>query len=178
MKTIKKLLDKALELLAMIVMAVLVLDVLWQVFTRYVLKSPSTWTEELATFLLVWVALLGSAVALNRGAHLGIDYFVHKLDRVTQVYVEMFVFFCIATFSMTVMVLGGIDLVRTTLSLEQKSPALGWQMGYVYLSVPISGAFMVLYSAIAFFERLIACVKGRDAIESIFTRREQLEEID
>jgi TRAP-type C4-dicarboxylate transport system permease small subunit len=177
-EALKKVLDKSLEVLVMIVMGFLAVDVLWQVFTRFILKSPSTWTEELATFLLIWVALLGAAVALNRGAHLGIDYFVGKLDRVTQVYIEMFVFFCIAAFSVGVMVIGGIDLVQTTLSLEQKSPALGLQMGYVYLAVPISGFFMLLYSAIAFFERLIACVRGRDAIEGILTKSEQLEEID
>ncbi|NIX00358.1 MAG: TRAP transporter small permease subunit, partial [Phycisphaerae bacterium] len=54
-------------------MGVLVIDVTWQVITRFVLKNPSSWTEELATYLLIWVGLLGAAVALHRGAHLGID---------------------------------------------------------------------------------------------------------
>ena len=79
LQIVKKVLDRSLEVLVMVVMAVLVLDVLWQVFTRLVLKDPSTVTEELATFMLIWVALLGAAVALGRGAHLGIDYFVGKL---------------------------------------------------------------------------------------------------
>jgi len=51
LKKIKYILDKSLELLVTVAMAVLVVDVVWQVFTRYVMKSPSTWTEELATFL-------------------------------------------------------------------------------------------------------------------------------
>ena len=75
-RSIKKVLDRSLELLVMVVVAVLVVDVLWQVFTRFILKNPSTWTEELAVFMLIWVSLLGAAVALNRGAHLGIDYFL------------------------------------------------------------------------------------------------------
>ena len=163
MLAIKKLLDKSLELLVIVVMAVLVLDVLWQVFTRYVLGDPSSWTEELAIFLLIWVALLGSAVALGRGAHLGIDYFVHKLPAKVRVGTEVFAFFCIAAFSLLVMVVGGIDLVRTTLALEQTSPALGLPIGYVYLAVPITGFFLLLYSALGLVERLTAMGERRPA---------------
>ena len=154
-RSIKKVLDRSLELLVTVVVAVLVMDVLWQVFTRFVLKSPSTWTEELAVFMLIWVSLLGAAVALNRGVHLGIDYFVGKLSPRKKLYTEIFAFMCISIFSLTVMVIGGIDLVGSTLKLEQMSPALGIKVGYVYLAVPISGFFLVLYSAIGVFDRLV-----------------------
>jgi len=159
-KSIKKVLDRSLELLVIVVMVVLVVDVLWQVFTRFILKDPSTWTEELAIFMLIWVSLLGAAVALNRGAHLGIDYFVGKLPPRKRQYTEIFAFLCIVLFSFTVMTLGGIELVTTTLRLEQLSPALGIQVGYVYLAIPISGFFLVLYSVIGLVERLAALVKG------------------
>jgi len=159
-RSIKKVLDRSLELLVIVVVAVLVVDVLWQVFTRFVLKNPSTWTEELAVFMLIWVSLLGAAVALNRGSHLGIDYFVGKLSPKKRLYTEIFAFLCILIFSLTVMVFGGIDLVGSTLKLEQISPALGIKVGYVYLAVPISGLFLVLYSAIGMFERLIQSFKN------------------
>ncbi len=159
-RTIKKVLDHSLELLVMVVVVVLVVDVLWQVFTRFILKDPSTWSEELAVFMLIWVSLLGAAVALNRGAHLGIDYFVGKLPPRKRLYTEIFAFLCVALFSFTVMVLGGIELVTSTLRLEQLSPALGVRVGYVYLAIPISGFFLVLYSVIGLVERLTALVKG------------------
>jgi TRAP-type C4-dicarboxylate transport system permease small subunit len=156
LRTLKVILDRALEVLVMVVVAVLVLDVLWQVFTRFILNSPSTWTEELAVFMLIWVSLLGAAVALNRGAHLGIDYFVGKLPRKARLSTEVFVFFCVAAFSMLVMVVGGIDLVASTLELGQESPALRVKVGYVYLAVPISGFFLTLYAAIGMLERVQA----------------------
>jgi len=159
-RSIKKVLDRSLEVLVMVVVAVLVVDVLWQVFTRFILKNPSTWTEELAIFMLIWVSLLGAAVALNRGAHLGIDYFVGKLSPKKRLYTEIFVFLCVSAFSLTVMVIGGIDLVSSTLKLEQVSPALGVRVGYVYLAVPISGFFLVLYSVIGLVERLVQLFKG------------------
>jgi len=154
LRTVKRVLDRLLETLVMAAMAILVLDVLWQVFTRLVLKNPSTWTEELAQFLLVWVALLGGAVALNRGAHLGIDYFVGKLPRRARVATEVVVFLCVAAFSFFVMVVGGVDLVRSMLVLGEESPALRLKIGYVFLAVPISGFFLTLYAAIGVVERI------------------------
>jgi len=151
---VKKVLDRSLEVLVMVVVAILVLDVLWQVFTRLVLKDPSTVTEELATFMLIWVALLGAAVALGRGAHLGIDYFVGKLPVRTKVFTEVIVFLCVAAFSFLVMVVGGIDLVASMLELGQESPALRIKMGYVYLAVPISGFFLTLYAVMGLLERV------------------------
>lgn len=164
-KSIKKSLDRSLEWLVVTVVAVLVLDVLWQVFTRFILKNPSTWTEELAVFMLIWVSLLGAAVALNRGAHLGIDYFVGKLPPRVRLFTEIIVFLCIALFSLTVMILGGTELVRSTLRLGQESPALGVQVGYVYLAIPISGCFLLLYSVIGLFERIAALVRGGPVVD-------------
>ena len=158
-RLIKKILDRSLEILVMVVMAALVLDVSWQVFTRLVLKNPSTGTEELAVFMVIWVALLGAAVALNRGAHLGIDYFVGKLSIRKRIYTEVFVFLCIAFFSLCVMVIGGISLVARTLELGQVSPAWNIKIGYVYLAIPISGFFLVLYSVIGFVERIVELFK-------------------
>jgi TRAP-type C4-dicarboxylate transport system permease small subunit len=154
LQMVKKVLDRSLEVLVMIVVAILVLDVLWQVFTRLVLRNPSTVTEELATFMLIWVALLGAAVALGRGAHLGIDYFVGKLPVRTKIFTEVIVFLCVAAFSFLVMVVGGIDLVASMLELGQESPALRIKMGYVYLAVPISGFFLTLYAVMGLLERL------------------------
>ena len=149
-------------MLVTVAMAVLVVDVVWQVFTRYVMKSPSTWTEELATFLMIWVGLLGSSVALNRGAHLGIDYFVAKLSRKKKLYVELFVFLSGAIFSLLVLCIGGAQLVKITLANNQVSPALGLKMGYVYLAIPVSGFFLVIYSVEFFIECLAAVIKGKN----------------
>jgi TRAP-type C4-dicarboxylate transport system permease small subunit len=160
MEQVKRILDKFLEVLLMVSVAVLVVDVLWQVFTRFVIGKPSSWTEELATFLLIWVSLLGAAVALGRGAHLGIDYFTHKLPERNRIQTELFVFAVVSLFSLLVMFFGGISLVRQTLALDQISVALHIPMGYVYLAIPISGAFLVLYGMIGFFERLTMLHKG------------------
>lgn len=164
-KLIRKVVDKFLETLLIIVMTVLVLDVLWQVFTRKVMGDSSQWTEELATYLMIWVGMLGASVALYRGAHLGIDYFVGKLSGRVRVFTEVIVFAVIAVFSASVMVAGGMYLVLDTLDLGQVTPALGIKKGYVYLAVPLSGVFLVIYSSEFLIEKIIAFVKhGGDGV--------------
>ena len=158
---IKSGLDRSLEFLVAAVMGVLVIDVAWQVFTRFVLKDPSSWTEELATFLMIWVGLLGASVALNRKAHLGVDYFVGKLTPAKRLGTEIAVFSCVALFSFFVLILGGARLVSITLMREQVSPALQLKMGYVYLALPISGFFLVLYS----LEFLVGTARGLVALK-------------
>jgi len=161
LRQVKNFLDKVLEGVVIISVAILVLAVLWQVFTRKVLNSPSEWTEELAIFLLIWVALLGAAVALGLGAHLGIDYFVGKLSKGKRVLIEILVFIFILAFSIYVMLYGGIELVRNTLEMGQVSPVWGVKIGYVYIAVPVSGFFMMIYSFLGMCERVKA-LSGKD----------------
>ncbi|MHC4882192.1 MAG: TRAP transporter small permease [Planctomycetota bacterium] len=161
-KQVKNFLDKTLEVIVMVSVVILVLDVLWQVFTRKVLNNPSQWTEELAIFMLIWVALLGAAVALSLGSHLGIDYFVGKLSRKKRIFTEIVVFALILVFAGYVMLYGGYDLVQGTFELGQTSPAFGLKMGYVYLAVPISGFFMIIYSFLGMCERIKAFSNGED----------------
>jgi len=164
---IKKFLDRFLEILVTVIMTMLVIDVVWQVFTRYALKNPSTWTEELAIFLLIWVGMLGACVALNRGAHLGIDYFVSKLSERNRLYTQLFVFTCITMFSFFVMLIGGGKLVSIVYQRSQFSPALGLNMAYVYLAIPISGFFLVLYSVEFAVETILAIIKHKKPQQQI-----------
>ena len=125
-------------------MAGLVLDVTWQVMTRYLLGNPSAWTDELATILMIWVASLGASLGFVRKAHLGIDYFVNYLPKNATRPMQIVAQLVIVFFALGVLVYGGSELVRLTLRTEQLSPALGIKMGFVYSAIPISGLFILL----------------------------------
>ena len=146
MKAIRDFLVKALELFLIVSFAVLTLDVLWGVFSRYVLGAQSRWTEELAIYLLVWVSLLGASLTYEEKGHLGVDYFVGKLHpdarKIAAVFIELVVLF----FAGFGLLYGGWMLVSLTLAANQLSPALGIKVGYFYLAAPISGLFFILFS--------------------------------
>lgn len=133
-------------------MIALVLDVVFQVAARYLVKSPSSFTDELARFLLIWVGLFGAAYALGKNKHLAIDILPSKLHGKKKRNLLIFINIMVILFAFTVLVVGGIRLVFITLTLEQISAALGVQLGYIYLSLPLSGMFMIYYGIFDIFE--------------------------
>ncbi|MEQ8580844.1 MAG: TRAP transporter small permease [Marinoscillum sp.] len=142
----KNKIDKILEKILVLLMAIMVLNVLWQVASRFLLNSPSGFTDELAGFLLIWVGLIGSGYATGQGLHMAIDILPKSLEGARFLWVMRFIHFSVALFALLVMIIGGSNLVYVTLELEQLSSALQLPMGYVYLAVPLSGILMIYYS--------------------------------
>lgn len=126
-------------------MGLLVIDVCWQVFSRYILQDPSSFTDELARYLLMWLSLLGAAYMVGQQEHIAIDILSKKMDPKLQSMISNGAVFLFAS---SVMIIGGIYLVGTILSLEQRSATLQIPMGYVYLSIPLSGALIAFYSVV------------------------------
>jgi TRAP-type C4-dicarboxylate transport system permease small subunit len=146
MKMMVKWIDFSLSWLLVILMIVMVLDVSWQVFTRFIMNHPSSFTEELATFLMIWIGLLGGAYALRQKAHLGIDILTIRLSHQKRCMWEFFIYTMVILIAILVFIWGGIRLVNITLYLNQISAALRVKMGYVYTVLPITGVLLIIYS--------------------------------
>ena len=140
--------DFALEWLLVALMSLMVVNVLWQVATRFLLNDPSSFTEEIARYLLIWVGLLGSAYAVGKRVHLAIDLLPSKLRGRRKSVLDLSIEACIFVFAALVLVGGGSGLVRLTLDLGQTSAALRVPLGFVYLALPLSGLLMMFYAGL------------------------------
>ena len=140
---LNEILTVILHVAAILVMAGLVLDVVWGVVTRYVFGQQARWTEELAKFLLIWVSLLGGAVAYRNREHLGIDFLVTKLDSEVSKGTKLFTEILSCLVVVLVLIVGGTQLVAAS---WRPTPALGWPMGLVYLIIPVVGFLMLSFS--------------------------------
>ena len=138
--------ERTLGWVLVVLMSVMVIDVTWQVASRYVLRDPSSFTEELAGFLLIWISLLGAAYGFRTRAHLGIDLLVSALSDGPRRAVEALSHLLVFLFALSTMVVGGLRLVSLAFHLDQISAALGVRMGFVYLALPISGLLVMLFS--------------------------------
>jgi TRAP-type C4-dicarboxylate transport system permease small subunit len=143
--------NRIIEIVLVTIFSLLVVDVLWQVFSRYVIGQSYSFTEEFARFALIWLSILGAAYLNGKREHLSMDFLVRKLNgnqlkrRMQIIEILMFVF------ALVVMVIGGGNLVYTTLYLGQISAAMGVSLGYVYAIVPISGLLIMFFSVHNFF---------------------------
>lgn len=141
----KIIIDKALESCLIILMAIMVVNVLWQVFTRYIIGDPSSFTDELARFLLIWVGVLGATLVSSKKMHISINLTSSRLSVPNQRVLNTINSLIIVSFALGVLVVGGGNLVYITLILKQFSPALQIPLAVVYMVLPISGLLIIYY---------------------------------
>lgn len=137
---------RLLEYALVTTFALMVADVLWQVFSRYVLGASSSFTEEFARFALIWLTVLGAAYLNARRAHLTVDVLTRRLPPAARARRERATEWWVLGFAVVVMVIGGGNLAYTTLRLGQVSPAIGVPLGLVYAVVPVSGLLIAAFS--------------------------------
>ncbi|WP_086347878.1 TRAP transporter small permease [Candidatus Enterococcus clewellii] len=151
MKAVRNALDKFLEIFGSVLLTVMILVVLYQVFTRTVLNSPNTVTEELVRFGLVWLSMLASAYVVGKRSHLAVTMLSDHLSGSNKRLLEIVVQVLFLVFAAVIMVFGGWKAV--TVTMGQISPSLSIPMGYVYLAVPVSGVIMFIYSLLNLLEQ-------------------------
>lgn len=139
--------------LLVFLMAIMTIDVLWGVFTRYVMGSQASWSEELARFLLIWIGILGAAYAAGQRVHLAIDLLGPSLEPDNQKRLDIFIDILVALFALAVMVIGGGRLIYISQVLGQLSPALQIPMWVVYSVVPLGGILVVYYKITDIIEK-------------------------
>ena len=124
----------------------------WQVFGRYVLNQSPSWTEPASLLLMSWFILLGSAVGVRDGNHLGFEialhYAPHGLRQVMLGVTEILV-----------MIFGGaMSWYGTLLAVETWSalmPGLPIPQGFDYVPLAVGGLLIALFSLEKFVRLLL-----------------------
>jgi TRAP-type C4-dicarboxylate transport system permease small subunit len=139
---LKSIYKKPVEFLCGSLMVTITLVVFLQVISRYVFHHPFDWPEELARFLFVWVALLGAALALKRGAHFSIDALFKRVSRRWRLSIALFTQSLLVIFVLIVTIKGFELALRIK---EQLSSGMEISMTLPYFAVPVSFAMMFKY---------------------------------
>lgn len=145
MNLFKRSLDFVLRPIVLALFVLLIVLVVWQVFTRLILDNPSAWTEEAARYVFIWLSLIGIAIATGEKADVAITFLVEKTPLFAQRFFESLAYLSTMLFVGAVMVIGGSALVQLTWS--QRNPILPVNAGVLYLALPVSGALLLLYLA-------------------------------
>ncbi|MCF6408583.1 TRAP transporter small permease [Pseudalkalibacillus salsuginis] len=147
---IKLILDRFILFITGFFSLVLFLGAIWQVASRYLLNTPSTFTEELLRFLLIWTSILGASYAFGSNQHLAITFLKDKLKGKNKLAIRIINDLVIFVFAYLIMIRGGMELVGTT--MLQKTPILSIPMGIVYSILPISGVIIIIYKLLLLSE--------------------------
>lgn len=156
---IKRPVNYVLSTFSILMMAVLVVCVIWQVFSRNVLQMPSTVTDEIARFSMIWVALLGAAYTVGTQKHLSIDLLTSNLVGRKKYLSDMVIYLVVFMFALIAMVYGGGMQTLKIFASSQVSSALRISMGWFYLSIPVSGVLIIFYSTLYVLDSAIKLVR-------------------
>lgn len=148
-------LDRILGALCCSLLLALVAVLAWQVISRYALNAPSSVTEEVLRYGVIWMSLLGAAYATGRGSHMSVDMLRDRLSGRGRLRLDALVAVAFVAFAGIVLIWGGMKGVG--ISMRQTSPVMRIPMSWVYLSLPVSGGLMILYSLL----NLIDLARGR-----------------
>jgi len=138
-----KWLDRGLEALRMCLLAAISLDLLARIFSRYVMERTFVWYDEVARAAFMWLVFLGAAVAVRRGAHFGLHMFVEMLPPHLRSGVLLLTPLTVIVFSSALVWLGW-DLMRH--GATQTTAVMGMPVSWIYASMPVGGALMILYA--------------------------------
>ncbi len=135
--------DRSVNWFLAILMFGMVIIVSAQVWYRFVLNDPLSWSEEAARYLFVWISFMGAAAGVRYQVHLGIDLLDKLLSpgayRVAVVLVNLIIqIFLLVIIYWGFKILGVIQF--------QESPSMHISMRYPYMAVPVGGIFMLINS--------------------------------
>lgn len=108
-----------------------------QVFLRFVLNSPTSWSEEIALLALIWFGMIAIAIAIRRHEHVAISYFRDKLPAPAALALDYLAQALMGVFMLVVLIYGR-DLLALTGA--QVLPASGFTKAWLYYPTLVGGA--------------------------------------
>ena len=146
MKQIRKILNYSLDALAGVSFLAMVALTCWQVFTRYILRNPSSWSEELVSYLFAWMSLFGASLVVGERGHMNIPIVVEQFGKKGRKFFAIFAEVIACIFAGVILVYGGIQI--TNLAMGQMTSSLGLPVGVFYIILPLSGVINIVYTTL------------------------------
>ncbi|MGN1140822.1 MAG: TRAP transporter small permease [Oliverpabstia sp.] len=143
MNKIRKVINKGVEYVSVFLIVVMVLLVLWQVIARYILNSPSSFSEALTRYLFVWLVLVTSTYAFGCREHMRIEVLLSSMSERIRKYVNIGIEIVTIIFSACIMTFGGSVITR--MQMVQTDSSLHIPMGVIYSIIPVCGVIIIFY---------------------------------
>ncbi len=170
-KSINSYINSFLRVVLSVFMTVMIVAVVWQVFTRFVLQDPSSFTDELSRYLLIWIGVLGGAYTYAIKRHLALELIAPRLSDNGQLVLGIIINLIIIAFAVVAFIYGGSALVANTLKHGQISPGIviagkHLLIGYVYVVVPLTGYIITYFGIVDIISSVLKLVNKESRVEA------------
>ncbi|MGY4688943.1 TRAP transporter small permease [Salibacterium sp. K-3] len=154
----KKFLNHFEEIIGGSLFIVMLAALVIQIFSRQVMDSPITWSEQLARFLFVYVAYLAISSEIKNGGHVRIDYFFNQLPKSLQTMLH-YIFQMMTAGVLLLIIYVGYDMAMRKEPVEIVSLNISYI--YMYMALPILAVLMLYRLA----ERNVKNIKHKREVE-------------
>nr|WP_302650938.1 TRAP transporter small permease [uncultured Agathobaculum sp.] len=158
MQSMRNVLNRIMNVLAGVSLIAMTALTCWQVFTRYILNNPSTWSEELVGYLFAWASLFGASLITGERGHMNIPVVVELMPAKAQKFFAVFGEVIAMLFSAIILIYGGYKI--TLLAMGQMTSSLGIAVGVFYIAMPVCGVINILYTVLNIYD---ICKKKEEA---------------
>ena len=128
------------------------------VINRNFIKASMPWTEEVAMYSMIYMALLGTEVGLRDGTQVAVTAVIEKLHGVTKKIVSIIEQIILEIFSF-VMLKAGLALFSKQLQTGQTTPVLKVPMSVMYFSLVLTFALILVIQAVVLVENVMEVKK-------------------
>jgi C4-dicarboxylate transporter, DctQ subunit len=122
---------------------VMTVIVTYAVVTRYLFNRPIGWSEEISIYLMIWAVYLGTAYTFRGGGHIGVDLLMNTLPPKAKPYFHCFHYLAGLLF-LALLFVKGIEMVRLSILLDNRSLAIDFPIYLAELSVPLGAALLMM----------------------------------
>lgn len=136
---------KIIEFLTGLSAFIMLISIFWQVFSRFIIKSSSIWTEEIARYAFIYMAMFGAAIGVKKGTHFGMTMFTDGLKGKKRNFYMKYVVNLIILICSLIIIVNGWKFAFD-FGLSRVSPTFLIPMTWVFISMPIMGVFMFVFS--------------------------------
>ncbi|MGG1314400.1 TRAP transporter small permease [Cohnella laeviribosi] len=148
LKAIAVRIDRAIEAVAVSLVALMTIIVTMQVVTRKVFNFVFFWSEEITLLLLIWFSFLGIAIGFRDNLHIAMDSFSKLLPKWFNRVLDAFIALCNFGFGLFLIIYGW---QFTELMSNNRMTATEWPSSVMYVIMPITGVMVSCYSILHLF---------------------------
>jgi TRAP-type C4-dicarboxylate transport system permease small subunit len=156
MAKVLDMIERVIQVISQVFIGAIVAVIFYAVVMRYAFHQPPSWSEELSRFIFIWMIMLSAVLVTREQSHIQITFVIDLLPQKVRFFLMNLVRLLMVGFCW-VMVQQGFKIYPTV--AEASSPSFGISMGWLYLSIPISGLLMGIYILEAMIKSIMERVK-------------------
>jgi len=142
---LRKILNNLEEYILIVIFPIMTITVFISTIFRYFKLGAIPWSEELARYLMIWIAYIGASLGIKKNAHLGVEILVNKLPKSLKSVAKYFRVAIILLFN-ALIISFSYKIINHQMNMGQLSPAMAIPIWYAYLAIPVGALLMIIRS--------------------------------